>query len=422
MLVQITPGKIGGSIVSPPSKSMAHRAVLSAGLARGLSRIYNLDLSKDVQVTLNAVRQMGAQVKVTDRYIDIEGKGGFATILRPIDCHESGSSLRFLVPILSLTGQKVEFTGQPRLFQRPQTVYQNIFDAQGLLFSQHETGITIMGSVAATDYTLAGNVSSQFISGLLFSLPLLPKNSTIAITKPFESRSYVDLTLSVLHDFGIKAHWSDTAENTLVVPGKQRYQNREYTVEGDYSQAAFFAVLGALCGGITITSLRPDSLQGDAAILPILERCGATFARKGDAVTFEKSKLTATEIDLADCPDLGPILMTLGMFCEGETVIHNAGRLRLKESDRIAAMEEELAKFGGRVTSDETTVTVQGSKLCAPPVLFGHNDHRVVMSLAVAGLAAGVPTKIEGASAITKSWPDFFVVLQSVGATIEVTQ
>lgn len=422
MLAHITPAPIGGSITAPPSKSMAHRGVLCAGLARGLSRIYNLDLSKDIRVTLNAVAQMGAKVKVTDSYVDIEGKGGFATILQPVDCHESGSSLRFLIPILSLTGQQVEFTGRPRLFQRPLDVYQHLFDAQGLLFAQTDHGLTIKGSILPTDYTLAGNVSSQFISGLLFSLPLLHHASTIAITPPFESRSYVELTLSALRDFGIKAQWSDTAENTLCVAGRQRYINREYTIEGDYSQAAFFAVLGAVCGGISVDGLRPDSLQGDAAILPILQRCGARFTRKGDRVTFEKSELTATEIDLADCPDLGPILMVLGLFCKGETVIRNAGRLRIKESDRIASMQQELAKFGGKLHADETTVTVQGGLLTQPVGLCGHNDHRVVMSLAVAGLCAGVPVCISEAEAVGKSWPGFFAELQRVGAGVEVSE
>ena len=191
-------------------------------------------------------------------------------------------------------------------------------------------------------------------------------------------------------------------------------------MEGDYSQAAFLAVLGCLAGGVTVTGLKENSAQGDAAILDILAACGAKFRRTGDAVAFEKSELHGVEIDLADCPDLGPILMVLGLFCEGETVIRNAGRLRIKESDRIAAMEEELRKFGGKLKSDETTVTIQGSALALPGLLHGHNDHRVVMALSVAALAAGYTARISGAQAVAKSWPGFFAVLQQLGAGIEV--
>lgn len=423
MIVRLRPGgERPLEFTAPPSKSMAHRAVLGAGLATGLSRIYNLAMSQDIRATLGAVRQFGAKVRPTDRFVDIEGRGGFATILRPVDCGESGSTLRFLIPILSLTGQQVEFTGRGRLFARPMEVYQDIFDSQGLLFSQTSQGIVIKGRLAPGEYRVRGDVSSQFISGLLFALPLLHKASTLEILPPFESRSYVELTLAALRQFGVRAEWDPEKENTLAVPGGQRYHNREYTVEGDYSQAAFFAVLGAVRGGVTIRGLAPDSGQGDAAILAILERCGARFTRRGDAVTFEKSELSATGIDLADCPDLGPILMVLGLFCEGETVIRNAGRLRIKESDRIASMQEELQKFGGKLSSEGDTVTVQGGPLVIPGRLYGHNDHRVVMALAIAAAAAGYPAEISGAQAVAKSWPEFFAVLQQSGQEIEVEQ
>ena len=420
MLATIHPGPIGGAVTVPPSKSLAHRAVLAAGLAKGLSRIYNMDPSQDIAATLAAVRAFGARVRLTEHYVDVEGPGGFATILAPVDCGESGSTLRFLVPVLSLTGQQVEFTGRGRLFQRPMEVYRNIFAGQGLLFAQSDNGLTIRGRLAPGDYRVRGDVSSQFISGLLFALPLLHRESRLEIVPPFESRSYVQLTLDVLADFGIRVHWDAERENTLVIPGGQRYHNRSYTVEGDYSQAAFLAVLGAAVGGVTVNGLRPGSAQGDAAILDILARCGGKFRRDGDAVTFEKSGLSGVEIDLADCPDLGPILMVLGTLCQGQTTIRNAGRLRLKESDRIAAMEEELKKFGAKIQSDENTVTIQGSPLVMPGLLAGHNDHRVVMALAVAALAGGYTARISGAQAVAKSWPGFFAALQQLGAGIEV--
>ena len=420
MLATIHPGAIKGEVTAPPSKSIAHRAVLAAGLAKGLSRIYGLEMSQDIAATLDAVRAFGAKVKAAPGHTDIEGRGGFATILRPIDCGESGSTLRFLVPVLSLTGQQVAFTGRGRLFRRPMEVYRDIFAGQGLLFSQSEAGLVIQGRLAPGDYRVRGDVSSQFISGLLFALPLLHRDSRLEIVPPFESRSYVQLTLDMLARFGVRAGWSEETENTLIVPGGQRYQNRAYTVEGDYSQAAFLAVLGAVAGDVTVRGLAADSAQGDAAILDILRRAGAEFDRQKDAVTFQKSSLHGVEIDLADCPDLGPILMVLGLFCKGDTVIRNAGRLRLKESDRIAAMEEELKKFGGRLDSDETTVTVHGGPLVMPGRLYGHNDHRVVMALSVAALGAGYTACISGAQAVAKSWPGFFAALQQLGAQIEV--
>ena len=235
-----------------------------------------------------------------------------------------------------------------------------------------------------------------------------------------ESRSYIDMTRAVQAAFGVESRWQD--ENTLAIPGGQTYHPCDYTVEGDYSQAAFPAVLGAACGGVTITGLAPDTLQGDAAILDILRRCGAVFTRTAEGISFEKAPLHGVDIDLADCPDLGPVLMVLGLLCEGTTVIRNAERLRLKESDRIAAMEAELRAVGGLVESEGGTITVQGcaDSLHAPAgVLHGHNDHRVVMSLAVLSLATGIPLTVDDAEAITKSWPNFFEAIKPLGAEVE---
>lgn len=418
MTAYIEPSEPFGTAAAPPSKSMAHRAVLAAALARGVSRIENLEFSQDVQASLGAVSAMGARVKTGPNWAEVLGRGGFATLLHPIDCGESGSTLRFLIPVLSLCGQQVQFTGRGRLFARPQSVYQKIFLEQGLIFCHAEQGILIKGALSPGLYEVPGGVSSQFISGLLFALPLLQRPSSIRVLPPFESRPYVDMTLAALRDFGIKASFSAEEPDLIELPAPQRYQNRDYTVEGDYSQAAFLAVLGAVRGGVTVTGLRPDSLQGDAAILDILERCGAVFTRSGDAVQFEKSALHAANIDLACCPDLGPVLMVLGAFCEGETVIYNAGRLRLKESDRIEAMQKELEKFGVKIAASEDTVRLRGGRPVLPSPLEGHNDHRVVMSLAVMALAAGLRAEIHGAEAVRKSWPGFFETLQALNAKV----
>ena len=228
------------------------------------------------------------------------------------------------------------------------------------------------------------------------------------------------MTRAVQAAFGVQSRWLD--ENTLALPGHQHYHPCDYAVEGDYSQAAFPAVLGAVCGGVTIVGLAPETLQGDAAILDILRRCGAVFTRKGDSVTFAKAPLHGVDIDLADCPDLGPVLMVLGLLCEGTTVIRNAERLRLKESDRIAAMEAELRAVGGVLKSEGGTITVHGcaDKLHAPAgILHGHNDHRVVMSLAVLALSTGFALTVDDAEAITKSWPNFFEAIKPLGAEVE---
>ena len=413
-------GQIGGTITAPPSKSMAHRAVLCAALAEGRSHITNLEFSKDISATLGAAGQLCAEVRTGPADAVVEGLGHFRPLSAPVDCCESGSTLRFLIPIASLTGQAVTFTGRGRLMERPQSVYETLYREQNLRFEQSSAGLTVEGALTPGDYTLAGNVSSQFISGLLFALPLLDGDSTLHLLPPVESRSYIDMTRSVQAAFGVSSRWMD--ETTLFLPGNQHYHACDYTVEGDYSQAAFPAVLGAVCGGVTITGLRPETLQGDAVILDILRRCGAKFTRTAEGLRFEKAPLHGVDIDLADCPDLGPVLMVLGLLCDGTTVIRNAERLRLKESDRIAAMEAELRACGGVLESAGGTITVQGcaDHLHAPEApLHGHNDHRVVMSLAVLALCTGLPLTVDDAEAIQKSWPHFFTAIRPLGAEVE---
>ena len=421
MQITIQPDRnIDGVIMAPPSKSMAHRAVLCAALAKGTSHIRNLEFSKDIAATLAAAGQLCARVTTGGNDAVVEGLGRFLPVEAPVDCCESGSTLRFLIPLASLTGQEVTFVGRGRLMERPQSVYEALYREQGLRFEQSAAGLTVEGALTPGSYRLAGNVSSQFISGLLFALPLLGGTSTLHLLPPVESRSYIDMTRSVQAAFGVTSRWVD--ETTLEIPGGQAYRPCDYTVEGDYSQAAFPAVLGAVTGGVTLTNLAEPTLQGDAVILDILHRCGAQFTREGDTVTFAKAPLHGVDIDLADCPDLGPVLMVLGLLCEGTTVIRNAERLRLKESDRIAAMEAELRACGGVLESEGGTITVHGcaEHLHAPEgILHGHNDHRVVMSLAVLSAAAGLPLTVDDAEAIQKSWPNFFTAIKPLGAEVE---
>ena len=418
--------RLGGTATVPPSKSAAHRAVLCAALADGVSHITNIEYSQDIRATLGAAAQLGAKIQEEENAVTITGRGnasGFVTVTRPVFCNESGSTLRFMIPLFSLTAQKIRFTGAGRLFDRPQAVYQMLFDRQGLRFEQNPDGITIFGRLRPGGFTLPGDISSQFISGLLFAAPLMESESSIEVLPPYESRSYVDLTVAAMQQFGVKVTARARKNGSVIyrIAAPQRYSATDFAVEGDYSQAAFLAVLGCVIGGITVTGLNPDSQQGDKVILDILQRCGGKFKAVTGGYRFSRSLLRATEIDLADCPDLGPILFTLGCFCSGETVIRNAGRLRLKESDRIDAMQTELQKMGARILVDDNAVHILGAALHAPDApLSGHNDHRVVMALAVAAAAAGLPALLLGAEAVNKSWPAFWQVLQGLGARVEL--
>ena len=419
MTARIRPGPPpAGTLAAPPSKSMAHRAVLCGALAEGESRLSGLAHSQDIDATLAAVAALGAQVEAGETWARIRGACPLRAPAGPVDCGESGSTLRFLIPLAALTGQPVTFTGRGRLMQRPQNVYKELFGARGLPFRQEAGALTMAGPLRPGRFELAGDVSSQFVSGLLFALPLLDGDSILRLRPPVESRSYIQMTRAAQASFGVESRWLD--ENTLLVTENQHYTPCNTVVEGDWSQAAFPAVLGALAGDVTVTGLAADTLQGDVVIARILRRCGAAVEQAGGGFRFRKSPLQGTDIDLADCPDLGPVLMAMGLLCRGKTVIRNAGRLRLKESDRIAAMEQELRKFGGRIQSEGGTITIWESPLHPPAEpLLSHNDHRVVMSLTVLAAAAGVPAVMEGAEAIRKSWPGFFAAMRQLGLEVD---
>ena len=420
MELTLPPARITGQIAAIASKSQAHRLLICAALADRPARLACGELSEDIQATARCLEAMSASVCYAD--------GAFT--VRPLayteeeivlDCGESGSTLRFLLPVAAALGLCADFRLCGRLAQRPLSpLWEELTSHACCLSRPAPDTVHCEGRLHAGTFRLSGDVSSQFISGLLFALPLLPGDSQLHLIPPVESRSYIDMTRAVQAAFGVHSRWLD--ETTLLLPGGQQYHPCDYNVEGDYSQAAFPAVLGAVCGGVTITGLAPDTLQGDAAILDILRRCGAVFTRKGDSVTFAKAPLHGVDIDLADCPDLGPVLMVLGLLCEGTTVIRNAERLRLKESDRIAAMEAELRACGGVLESDGGTITVHGcaEHLHAPAApLHGHNDHRVVMSLAVLAAAAALPLTVDDAEAIQKSWPGFFADAAPLGVEVE---
>lgn len=411
----IYPSKCSGSITIPPSKSVSHRAIICACLANGISIIENIIYSEDVIVTINAMKKLGAKIISNENSLEITGISEINDISdNTVFCNESGSSLRFLMPIFSLTGKKISFTGEKSLMKRPQSIYKSILPN----FSQSEDYISIEGALQEGNYSLDGNVSSQFITGLIFALCMKKKQSTIYINSPFESKSYVDLTIQTMADFGVNITYID--ENTIEIMGGQKFKPRNYSVEGDYSQLGFFAVLGAINNDLKCVGIRHNSVQGDRVIVDILEKSGVVVEKIEDGFIFKKSDIVGTEIDLKDCPDLGPILMILAMFAKGKTRIYNAGRLRIKESDRIESMENELKKLGVDITSKNDEIIINGkNKYTINCEIETHNDHRIVMSLAIAGTLVESNLIINNIECVKKSYPNFFEDIYKMGINVK---
>ena len=419
MRARITPAKIdSGNITIPPSKSLAHRASICACLAPGRSVISNIDYSVDIRATIEGMRHLGASIKEDKDTLFIDGIETFQYDGDVVNCHESGSTLRFFLPLFSLTGKRATFSGSKRLIERPQNVYEMLFQEQGIDFVRTYPNIIIDGRLKPGELTLKGNVSSQFITGLLFALPLLEADSKIHIEPPFESRSYVDLTIQMLKRFQIIVEYEDAY--TLAIKGNQQYQPTDVLVEGDYSQLVFWASLGVLNHSVETHGLDLHSLQGDKKTIDIFQSMNAGIKVLDDGYQFCPGTLNGTVIDLNDCPDLGPMLFALATQANGKTTFQNAGRLRIKESDRIEAMETELKKLGCSISSTFGTVTITGPvKLQGNVTLHGHNDHRIVMALSILATIADEPITIDDAQAISKSYPGFFKDLASCGIFIE---
>ena len=419
MRARITPAKIdSGNITIPPSKSLAHRAIICACLAPGRSVISNIDYSVDIRATIEGMRHLGASIKEDKDTLFIDGIETFQYDGDVVNCHESGSTLRFFLPLFSLTGKRATFSGSKRLIERPQNVYEMLFQEQGIDFVRTYPNIIIDRRLKPGELTLKGNVSSQFITGLLFALPLLEADSKIHIEPPFESRSYVDLTIQMLKRFQIIVEYEDAY--TLAIKGNQQYQPTDVLVEGDYSQLVFWASLGVLNHSVETHGLDLHSLQGDKKTIDIFQSMNAGIKVLDDGYQFCPGTLNGTVIDLNDCPDLGPMLFALATQANGKTTFQNAGRLRIKESDRIEAMETELKKLGCSISSTFGTVTITGPvKLQGNVTLHGHNDHRIVMALSILATIADEPITIDDAQAISKSYPGFFKDLASCGIFIE---
>ncbi|MDY4920939.1 MAG: 3-phosphoshikimate 1-carboxyvinyltransferase [Phascolarctobacterium sp.] len=427
--LKIFPTKLSGVVTSPSSKSMGHREIICAGLAAGTSIIDNISMSKDIEATMRCLRAINVAVDEIPSMIpgrkalQISGTGHPMAAADSVDCGESGSTLRFFLPLGANLNCPLTFVGHGKLVSRPLQAYYDIFDEQFVQYFNNngELPVTVNGKLSPGIYKLPGDVSSQFVSGLLFVLPLLSGDSVIEITSPLESSAYVDMTINCLKKFGIEIVNENNAHRRYLVKGKQHYQAQDSQVEGDWSQAAFWTVGGALGDAITCAGVTMDSLQGDKAVVEIMQRMGAKLAVETGSVTVKAGTTQATVIDGSNCPDIIPILTVLAAVSEGETHIINAGRLRIKECDRLAAITTELNKMGAEIIEEPEGLIVKGKPegLKGGVEVDAWNDHRIAMSLAIAAQKCAEPIILSGAESVAKSYPTFWEDYASVGGHVE---
>lgn len=422
--LKLTPGKISGEVKIPPSKSMAHRAIICAALGSGKSKIENIDYSDDMIATIEGMKALGAKINKCEEYLEITGIFSEEVNIeenRVIDCNESGSTLRFLVPISLVFNGESRFLGRGNLGKRPLTTYYNIFDRDGIKYSLSgdKLDLLVNGSLKPGSYEIEGNVSSQFITGLLFALPLLNGDSKIVITTEMESKGYIDLTLSCIKDFGIEIINNDYKE--FIIKGNQRYNSRNYRVEGDYSQAAFYLSANALDNPVLVRDLDLNSLQGDKEVIDILERMGLDFKVMKDGVIGErKGELVSTIIDGSQCPDIIPVLSLVAALGTGRTEVINAGRLRIKECDRLKAVATELNKLGACIEEREDGLIIEGrEELDGGIEVWSWKDHRIAMTLAIASTKCKKPIIIKDWECVSKSYPKFFEDFKMLGGCVD---
>ena len=399
MNITIKKGTASGVVSIPSSKSVAHRLLINAALTDGETIINGLSLNEDIGATIDCLKTLGAKIDYSHGRCTVHGTNGRGESPRRLHCRESGSTLRFMIP-LCLDSVKTELYGSPRLIERPHSVYGEICEKNGFLWQSDGEKITVCGGLKSGDYEVPGNISSQFVTGLMFALPTLEGDSVIRLTTEPESLSYIDMTVASLAAFGIVIE--KRSEREWFIKGSQNRRSPGIiNVEADESGAAFFGALNYIGGDVKLDNLNNNSCQGDRVwrlFFPMLES-------------------GRPEISIKDCPDLGPILMSLAACLNGVT-LRDTARLKIKESDRGGAMAEELEKFGVKVTVEENTITVDPSGIHAPnEALDGHNDHRIVMSLAIMLTQFG--GKINGAQAVSKSMPQFFTMLNSLGIETE---
>lgn len=401
MTVTIEKGIAKGTVSAPPSKSMAHRNLICGALSKQ-SVIKGVNYSQDILATLDCLKALGAKVSIEGDTVTIGGLSADSNVSDVLDCRESGSTMRFLIPICLLLGREITLKGSGKLMQRPMDIYEKLCKDNGFVFKLDKDFLKVSGKLNGGVYEVDGGVSSQFISGLLFVLPLAENDSIINITGNLESASYLNLTVSSLKAFGIDIDSSNM--RSIKIKGKQTYGQRQMQVEGDYSNAAFFDALNMVGGQVVTTGLNENSLQGDKVYFEI----------------FSKLKEDGAEISLADCPDLGPILFGIAAAGKG-ALFTDTKRLRIKESDRVLCMVNELSKFGVKADVSDNSVRIYGGTLKPPTEpLFAHNDHRIAMTMAVLSTVTG--GVIEDAQAVNKSFPDFFEKLSSLKIKVNFSE
>ena len=412
MNITITPTKLTGTVTPPPSKSLAHRALIAAALADGESVISNVTFSQDIEATLSCLDNLGAQFEQNGGTVTVHGMG--ASVMSPLrrmaypqlNCGESGSTLRFLIPIaLAVRGGGV-FSGRGRLMERPQQPYFDIFDEKDIFHELKDGVLTVTGTLSPGKYRLPGDVSSQFITGLLYALPLRDGDSEIVLTSPLESRGYVDMTLDVLKTFGISV---TERENGYFIPGRQTYRPHSCAVEPDWSQAGFWFAAAALGSGLDVQGMKIPSTQGDWHFLDLLEQMHAA---------------PETEVDVSQYPDLVPPLAAVAALrAGGSTRLTNAARLRIKESDRLSSVTQVLNVLGADVEEGPDFLTIRGGEALRGGVAVdSFNDHRIAMMAAIAATRCREPVTVLGAECVAKSYPDFWEEYEALGGKIQKSE
>lgn len=406
MDVKIIPSKLIGSVSAPSSKSYSHRMLIAAALADGVSEIRNITRSKDIDVTCGGMEALGASIINDGCVYTVKGVRTPAQ-RADIDCGESGSTLRFILPVAAALGTQTTFSGRGKLPERPITAYIRELSKKGICFDR-ESGLPLKmaGRLNAGEFLIEGDISSQYITGLLFALPLCSEDSVIKLTSPLQSKPYADMTVEALSQFGIKINQSVMDGLPIyLIKGNQRYTPVSASVEGDYSQAAFFFTANALGSEIRITNLNENTVQGDRAIVDIIKQCTPA--------------LEPFSADVSNIPDLVPILTVLGCFTKGKSRLVNAARLKIKESDRLTAIADALNAIGGRVNAGGDFIETEPITSFTGGTVNSCNDHRIVMAAAIAATCSTAPVVIKGAEAVEKSYPGFFDDFSALGGQVE---
>lgn len=374
MILRLSPAQLSGDITPPPSKSQGHRLLIASFLAGGNGQVAGISDSEDMKATIRTMRQL---MDAADNEI--------------LHCGESGSTLRFIIPIALALKGRGRFTGGGKLMERPQKPYFELFDAQGISYQQEGSVLSVSGTLKSGVFPLSGNVSSQFVTGLLYALPLLDGESEIRLISPLESKGYVDMTLDALAQHGIVI---EELEQGYRIPGGQRYQRSDCAVEADYSQSGFFYAAQCIGNHVNVTGMNPQSKQGDRVIIPYTQQLSGT----GEVT-----------LDVSQCPDLVPPLALMAALRDGErTQIVNAARLRIKESDRLATVTSELNQLGAQIEEQADALVITGVSVLHGGTVSAHNDHRIAMMLGIAATRADAPVILHGAEAVNKSYPNFW--------------